>query len=73
MTFDQGRLYLRLNTASPAEGAGVTPKVDGVLTREKAASVTQVPSVTPADNTDKMDLLFQGLYIPGQQQPIPYR
>lgn len=56
MTFDQGRLYLRLNTASPAEGAGVTPKVDGVLTREKAASVTQAPSVTPADNTDKTDL-----------------
>ena len=53
MTFDQGKLYLRLNTASPAEGAGVTPKVDGVLTREKAASVTQAPSVTPADNTDK--------------------
>ena len=49
MTFDQGKLYLRLNTASHAEGAGVTPKVDGVLTREKAASVTQVPSVTPAD------------------------
>ena len=72
MTFDQGKLYLRLNTASPAEGAGVTPKVDGVLTREKAASVTQVPSVTPADNTDKTDLSSRD-YIPGQQQPIPYR
>ena len=58
MTFDQGRLYLRLNTASPAEGAGVTPKVDGVLTREKAASVT------PADNTDKTDLSSQDYIFP---------
>jgi len=64
MTFDQGRLYLRLNTASPAEGAGVTPKVDGVLTREKAASVTQAPSVTPADNTDKTDLSSQDYIFP---------
>ena len=64
MTFDQGRLYLRLNTASPAEGAGVTPKVDGVLTREKAASVTQVSSVTPADNTDKMDLSSRDYIFP---------
>ena len=62
MTFDQGRLYLRLNTASAAEGAGVTPKVDGVLTREKAASVTQAPSVTPADNTDKTDLSSRIIY-----------
>ena len=64
MTFDQGRLYLRLNTASPAEGAGVTPKVDGVLTREKAASVTQAPSVTPADNTDKTDLSSRDYIFP---------
>ena len=62
MTFDQGKLYLRLNTASAAEGAGVTPKVDGVLTREKAASVTQAPSVTPADNTDKTDLSSRIIY-----------
>ena len=64
MTFDQGKLYLRLNTASHAEGAGVTPKVDGVLTREKAASVTQAPSVTPADNTDKTDLSSQDYIFP---------
>ena len=64
MTFDQGRLYLRLNTASPAEGAGVTPKVDGVLTREKAASVTQAPSVTQADNTDKTDLSSRDYIFP---------
>ena len=64
MTFDQGKLYLRLNTASHAEGAGVTPKVDGVLTREKAASLTQVPSVTPADNTDKMDLSSRDYIFP---------
>ena len=64
MTFDQGKLYLRLNTASPAEGAGVTPKVDGVLTREKAASVTQAPSVTPADNTDKTDLSSRDYIFP---------
>ena len=64
MTFDQGKLYLRLNTASPAEGAGVTPKVDGILTREKAASVTQVPSVTPADNTDKTDLSSRDYIFP---------
>lgn len=58
MTFDQGKLYLRLNTASAAEGAGVTPKVDGVLTREKAASVT------PADNTDKTDLSSRDYIFP---------
>ena len=58
MTFDQCKLYLRLNTASPAEGAGVTPKVDGVLTREKAASVT------PADNTDKTDLSSRDYIFP---------
>lgn len=33
-------------------------------TREKAASVTQVPSVTPADNTDKMDLSSRDYIFP---------
>ena len=42
----------------------MTPKVDGILTREKAASVTQVPSVTPADNTDKTDLSSRDYIFP---------
>lgn len=52
MTFDQGRLYLRLSTTESA-GGGVTPSVNCIMTRTKKATATAmpVPTVTPAGNT----------------------
>ena len=54
MTFDQGKLYLRLDTTVTADGAGMAPKVDGVMTREKAAAeATATPTVAaPEENKD---------------------
>lgn len=54
MTFDQGKLYLRLDTTVTADGAGMTPKVDGVMTREKAAAeATATPTVAaPEESKD---------------------
>ena len=58
MTFDQGKLYLRLDTVETADVAGMAPSVDEVLTREKAALVNAEPTVTKAageKNTDISD------------------
>ena len=54
MTFDQGKLYLRLDTTVTADGAGMAPKVDGVMTREKAAAeATATPTVAaPEESKD---------------------
>lgn len=54
MTFDQGKLYLRLDTTITADGAGMAPKVDGVMTREKAAAeATATPTVAaPEESKD---------------------
>ena len=54
MTFDQGKLYLRLDTTVTADGAGMAPKVDGVMTREKgAAEATATPTVAaPEESKD---------------------
>ena len=54
MTFDQGKLYLRLDTTVTADGAGMAPKVDGVMTREKAATeATATPTVAaPEESKD---------------------
>ena len=54
MTFDQGKLYLRLDTTVTADGAGMAPKVDGVMTREKAAAeATATPTVVaPEESKD---------------------
>ena len=47
MTFDQGRLYLRLSTTQDA-GAGITPSVNCVMTRTKAQTVsTPAPTAAP--------------------------
>ena len=42
MTFDQGRLYLRLNTASPAEGAGVK-----MCIRDRASPISSTLTTDP--------------------------
>ena len=54
LTFDQGKLYLRLDTTVTADGAGMAPKVDGVMTREKAAAeATATPTVAaPEESKD---------------------
>ena len=54
MTFDQGKLYLRLDTTVTVDGAGMAPKVDGVMTREKAAAeATATPTVAaPEESKD---------------------
>lgn len=54
MTFDQGKLYLRLDTTVTADGAGMAPKVDGVMTREKAAAeATATPTAAaPEESKD---------------------
>lgn len=54
MTFDQGKLYLRLDTTVTADGAGMAPKVDSVMTREKAAAeATATPTVAaPEESKD---------------------
>lgn len=52
MTFDQGKLYLRLDTTVTADGAGMAPKVDGVMTREKAAAeATATPTETASEES----------------------
>ena len=52
MTFDQGRLYLRLSTTQDA-GAGITPSVNCVMTRTKAAAATPEPAATPAADAEQ--------------------
>ena len=54
MTFDQGKLYLRLDTTVTADGAGMAPNVDGVMTRDKAAAeATATPTVAaPEESKD---------------------
>lgn len=53
MTFDQGKLYLHLETTKEAQGARITPGIDQVLTREKTEVEQQMPSVTPAQEETK--------------------
>lgn len=60
MTFDQGKLYLHLETTKEAQGARVTPGIDQVLTREKTEVEQQMPSVTPASEETK---ILDGDYI----------
>lgn len=63
MTFDQGKLYLRLDTTVTADGAGMAPKVDGVMTREKAAAeATAAP--TEAASEESKDISGRDYIFP---------
>lgn len=56
MTFDQGKLYLHLETTAAAQSAKVTPGIDQVLIREKTDVVQQTPAVTPVlEETKTLD------------------
>ena len=58
ITFDQGKLYLRLETVQTADGAGMVPSVDEVMTRNKA--VQPAPAVTEAaSDTSDQDYIFK--------------
>ena len=65
ITFDQGKLYLRLNTATAAEGAEIIPKVDGVMTRDKAAAkATATPAVTASAGGGEKDISGRDYIFP---------
>lgn len=51
MTFDQGRLYLKLSTTESA-GGGVTPSVNCIMTRTKAVTEPATPTPTAAPAAD---------------------
>lgn len=56
MTFDQGKLYLHLETTAAVQSAKVTPGIDQVLIREKTDVVQQTPAVTPVlEETKTLD------------------
>lgn len=59
ITFDQGRLYLKLSTTETADGAGMSPAVDEVLTREQnTAAVTPVPTESVSGDIAERDYIF---------------
>ena len=65
ITFDQGKLYLRLNTVTAADGAGLKPKVDGVMTRDKAAvKATATPAVTASAGNEGKDISGRDYIFP---------
>lgn len=47
MTFDRGQLYVRISTTQPAEGAGVVPAVDSIMSRTKNVSEQPAPTAAP--------------------------
>lgn len=56
MTFDQGKLYLHLETTAAVQSTKVTPGIDQVLIREKTDVVQQTPAVTPVlEETKTLD------------------
>lgn len=56
MTFDQGKLYLKLKTTQTAEGAGMAPAVDEVLTREQ--NTAAVPTLAEEQDISDRDYIF---------------
>ncbi len=56
MTFDQGKLYLKLKTTQTAEGAGMAPAVDEVLTREQ--NTAAAPTLAEEQDISDRDYIF---------------
>ena len=56
MTFDQGKLYLKLKTTQTAEGAGMAPAVDEVLTREQ--NTVAAPTLAEEQDISDRDYIF---------------
>ena len=56
MTFDQGKLYLKLKTTQTAEDAGMAPAVDEVLTREQ--NTAAVPTLAEEQDISDRDYIF---------------
>lgn len=56
MTFDQGKLYLKLKTTQTAEGAGMAPAVDEVLTREQ--NTAAAPTLAEKQDISDRDYIF---------------
>lgn len=56
MTFDQGKLYLKLKTTQTAEGAGMAPTVDEVLTREQ--NTAAAPTLAEEQDISDRDYIF---------------
>lgn len=59
MTFDQGKLYLKLSTTQIADGAGMSPSVDEVLTREQnTAAAAPTPTASVSGDIADRDYIF---------------